>query len=155
MYNTSLNDEGCAIKCLQFFKSKIRRKWREITLLTFFSLFLTKCLLVFNRSIGKHMCMYRRVFPYIVLLRTYCTSVHYVQGAHSCGLFIKILNIPFWVQNMFLKGQVSFFGLKTVVNQKSANLGMISARHTTNRQSFKKVTYSFNLPVGQYQQPLY
>ena len=37
----------------------------------------------------------------------------------------------------------AFFGLKTVVNQKSVNLGMISARHTTNRQSFKKVTCPF------------
>ena len=38
----------------------------------------------------------------------------------------------------------AFFGLKTVVNQKSVNLGMISARHTSNRQSFKKVTCPFN-----------
>ena len=37
----------------------------------------------------------------------------------------------------------AFFGLKTVVNKKSINLGMISARHTTNRQSFKKVTFPF------------
>ena len=37
----------------------------------------------------------------------------------------------------------AFFGLKTVVNQKSVNLGMISARHTTNSQSFKKVTCPF------------
>ena len=37
-----------------------------------------------------------------------------------------------------------FFGLKTVVKQKNVNLGMISARHTTNRQSFKKVTCPFN-----------
>ena len=34
----------------------------------------------------------------------------------------------------------AFFDLKTVVNQKSINLGMISARHTTIRQNFKKVT---------------
>ena len=39
----------------------------------------------------------------------------------------------------------AFFGLKMVVNQKSVNLGMISARHTTNRQSLKKVTCPFNL----------
>ena len=38
----------------------------------------------------------------------------------------------------------AFFGLKTVVNQKSVNLGMISARHTTNRHSFQKVTCPFN-----------
>ena len=38
----------------------------------------------------------------------------------------------------------AFFDLKTVVNQKRVNLGMISARHTTNRQSFKKVTWPFN-----------
>ena len=37
----------------------------------------------------------------------------------------------------------AFFDLKTVVYQKSKNLGMISARHTTNRQSFKKVTCPF------------
>ena len=37
----------------------------------------------------------------------------------------------------------AFFGLKTVVNQKSVNLGMISARHTSNRQSSKKVTCPF------------
>merc|ERR1712105_555369 len=40
----------------------------------------------------------------------------------------------------------AFFGLKTVVDQKSVNLGMISARHTTNRQSFKKVTCPFKYP---------
>ena len=39
----------------------------------------------------------------------------------------------------------AFFGLKTVVNQKNVNLGMICTRHTTNRQSFKKVTCPFNL----------
>ena len=33
--------------------------------------------------------------------------------------------------------------LKTVVNQKSVNLGTTSARHTTKRQSFKKVICSF------------
>ena len=38
----------------------------------------------------------------------------------------------------------AFFGLKTVSNPKSVNLGMISARHTTNRQSSKKVTCPFN-----------
>ena len=37
----------------------------------------------------------------------------------------------------------AFFGLKTVVNQKSVNLGMISARH--NRQSFNKVTCPYNI----------
>ena len=35
------------------------------------------------------------------------------------------------------------FWPETVVNQKSVNLGMISARHTANRQSFKKVTCPF------------
>ena len=38
-----------------------------------------------------------------------------------------------------------FSALKTVDNQKSVNLGMISARHTSNRQSFKKVTCPFNI----------
>ena len=37
--------------------------------------------------------------------------------------------------------------MKTVVNHKSVNLGMISARHTTNRQSFKKVTCPFKLMI--------
>ena len=35
------------------------------------------------------------------------------------------------------------FGLKTVVHQNSVHLGMISARHSANRQSFKKVTCPF------------
>ena len=39
----------------------------------------------------------------------------------------------------------AFFGLKTVVIQKSIDLGMISARHTINRQSFKKVTCPFKV----------
>ena len=30
----------------------------------------------------------------------------------------------------------TFFGLKIVVNQKSVNIGMISARHTANKQNF-------------------
>ena len=37
----------------------------------------------------------------------------------------------------------AFFGQKTVVHQKSVNLGMTSARHITNRKSFKKVTCPF------------
>ena len=37
----------------------------------------------------------------------------------------------------------AFFDLKTDINQR-VNLGMISARHTTNRKSFKKVTCPFD-----------
>ena len=42
------------------------------------------------------------------------------------------------------KDNVGIFGLKTVVHQNSVHLGMISARHSANRQSFKKVTCPFN-----------
>ena len=35
--------------------------------------------------------------------------------------------------------------IKTDFNQKSENLGMISARHTTKKQSFKKVTCPFKI----------
>ena len=37
--------------------------------------------------------------------------------------------------------------LENDFNQKSVNIGMISARHTTNRQSFKKVTRPFIIDV--------
>ena len=45
------------------------------------------------------------------------------------------------------KDMNAVLGMKTDFNSKSVNLGMISAMHTTIRQSFKKVTCPFKLIV--------
>ena len=63
---------------------------------------------------------------------------HHLYSCADVGLFKASKKRQVW--HRYIN---AYFGLKTVFNQKGINLGMISAMHTSNRQTLKKVTCPF------------
>ena len=70
-------------------------------------------------------------------------SLASVPGTDHSQIYAFMINNSFQTEKCIYMPVSAQFFLPAYVNQKSVNLGIISARHTSNRQSFKKVTCPF------------